>query len=307
MIFYPKKMSEAAGKATAKIIQTTQDKSASYALDMEARVSAEIIQGRKIFGNSPDYAKDLAKKTLKFLGYAKYGLSLKIDSNIPKKAGLGELEAISVATTLAVAGAIARKHGSVNELKIDVHTRHQFILIGDKLIDKNKLLAVCPGEYDRLFASLNGGFVVSDNRKKEIIRRGEMETMSYVAAIPKKSPKTDKDILQLYRHERDLIYEECCKGNLYGAMRLNTLLYRDETAIRMLYAGAITAVTTYPTTVGLTRDPKKIKDISKAAKGNKIITGTVGNTESLIQTKPRRIVKTAEFLGIKGDTEYSLL
>jgi shikimate kinase len=301
-------MAEATGKATAKIIQTTLDKSASFALDLEVRISAEIIRGNKIKGNAPDYVKDLAKKTLKYLGYAKYGLQIKIDSKIPQKAGLGELEANSVATILAVSGTIARKHGSANELKIDVHTRHQFILIGNKLIDKTKLLALCPGEYDRLFASLNGGFVVADNREKEIIRRGEMETMSFVAALPKKAPKLDKDIQQLYRHERDLIFEECCKGNLYGAMRLNTLLYRDETAVKMLRRGAPIAVTTYPTTIGITRDPKKIKDITKAAaKGNRVITGLVGNTESRIATKPKKIVKTKEFLEIKGDTEYYLL
>jgi len=49
-------------------------------------------------------------------------------------------------------------------------------------------------------------------------------------------------------------------------MRLNSLLYSDQTARKMLYAGAVSAHTTHPSTAALSRNIKKTPLIEKAAK-----------------------------------------
>jgi shikimate kinase len=299
----------ATGKGTAKIIQTNLDKSASYALDLETISSVQILDNTKeIKGKISPEIKKLAKDTLTFLGYKNYGLLIKIESKIPVNAGLGEKEAAYVAVVLAVTGAIAKKHGSVNELKIDKYVKEQYMVVGEKLIDKKKLIDLCPGEFDRVFASFYGGFAVCDNRKKEVLRRGEMETMWAIVSSPKKKDALDKDRMLLYRHEAELIWDEALKGNLYIAMRMSALLYADKLATKTLRAGAITAHTTYPSTVALTRDEKKIKPVENAVKKEaKTFTVKVSNNQVAALVKPRRIVKGREFVAKKGKSEYYFL
>jgi shikimate kinase len=300
---------QASAKGTAKIIQTPLGKSASYALDLETFASVQILEDTKdIKGKITPEIKKLSKDVLALLGCRNYGLSIKIEPKIPLKAGLGEDEAASVAVALAVAGSIAKKHGAVNELKIDKYVKEQFMVAGDRIVDKKKLLDLCPGEFDRVFTSFYGGFAVCDNRKKEILRRGEMETMQAVIAFPKKAEKTEKDRILLYRHETDIIWDEALKGNLYTAMRLNTLLYADTLAPKMLRAGAITAHTSYPSTIGLTRDEKKTKAIENSVKKEaKTFVVKVANNQAAALVKPRRIVKTKDFLAIKGGDDYFFL
>ena len=299
----------AVGKGTAKIIQTSLGKSASYALDLETIASAQILENAKeIKGKINPQIKKLAKDVLNLLGCKNCGLAIKLESKIPKNAGLGENEAASVAVALAVAGAVAKKHGSVNELKIDKYVKEQFMVIGDKIVDKKKLIDICPGEYDRLFTSFYGGFAVCDNRKKEVLRRGEMETLWAVIASPKKKEFLDMDRMLLYRYEADIIWDEALKGNLYVAMRLNTLLYGGVLAPKMLRAGALTAHTSYPATIALSRDEKVNFLIEKAVrKEAKTFVVRAANEQASALVKPRRIVKTKEFLAIKGENDYFFL
>lgn len=298
---------KATGHASAKIIQTAQDRGASYALGLDATASVRLA-GKGVSGKISPSHKKLAKDILSLLGHKDIGVSISLESKIPSGAGLGEDEAASVAIALAVAGAVAKRRGSVNELKIDKYVREQYMVVGEKLVDKKKLLALCPGEYDRLFVSLYGGFAVCDNRKKEVMRRGEMETMQAVIAIPKKKEKPDKERMLLYRYEADLIYDECLKGNLYVAMRLNSLLFADKIAPQMLSAGAVTAHASYPSAVALSRDAKKTLLIEKAAKKDaRTMVVNAENTQAAALIKPRRIVKGREFVQQKGDQDYYFL
>lgn len=300
---------KAEGHASAKIIQTFQDKAASYALGLAATASVSLLSDVKgIRGNISAGQKKLARDVLSFLGQRDYGLEISLESGIPPGVGLGEDEAASIAIVLAITGAVAKRHGSVNLLRIDKYVKEQYMWVGEKLIDKRKLLALCPGEYDRLFVSLYGGFAVCDNRKKEVLRRGEMETMEAVIAIPKKKEKPDKERMLLYRHEAERIYDECLKGNLYVAMRLNSLLYGDRIVPKMLSAGAVTAHTSYPSTVGLSRDPRRTRMIEKAAGTDaKTLVVSAENAQAAAQIKPRRIVKSREFVEQKGSQDYFFL
>jgi len=302
-------MVEAVAHATGKIIQTMLEKGAAYALNLDVKASAEITEkGKGVAGKVAPYIKKAALETLKLFDCEKYGVSLSVESSIPANAGLGETEASSVAAVLAVTGALARKHGTVNELKIDKFMREQYMVVDGRLADKKKLLNICPGEYDRIFASLYGGFAVCDDRKKEVLRRGEMETMWAVIATPKKREKMEKDLLKIYRHEADIIWDECLKGNLYGAMRLSTLLYHDNLAPKMLVAGAFAADTSHPSTIAFARDEKKAGGIAKAVRKEAVtmITKTV-NQQAQALVKPVRIVKTKEFLETRGEQEYFFL
>ncbi|MBN2251572.1 MAG: hypothetical protein JW724_05825 [Candidatus Altiarchaeota archaeon] len=301
-------MVEAVAKATAKIICPEFGNGASFALDLDAKADVRLAEGSKgIRGRIDPGIKKLAKEVLDFLD-CDLGVEIKTESGIPGKAGLGELEALSVAVVLATAGEIAKRQGSINELKIDKYVREQFLVVNGRLVDKKELIDVCTlGEFDRVCSSFYGGFTVCENRQRNVLRRGEMEsTLHYVAIVPEKK-ETDKDVL-LYRNEAEAVFNEALNGNLYTAMKLNGLLYCDRISKKMLSAGALTATVSHPSTVGLTRDAGKVKDIMKAVKeGGAIFSGKVSNEPATLLVKPRKIVKTKEFLALKGADEYHLL
>jgi 16S rRNA G966 N2-methylase RsmD len=88
-------------------------------------------------------------------------------------------------------------------------------------------------------------------------------------------------------------------------MRLNSLLYRDRIAPKTLAAGALSAHTSYPATIALSRDAKKTTLIEKAAKKDaKTVIVNAENTQASALVKPRRIVKCREFVEQKGESEY---
>jgi len=303
-------MVDAVAKATAKMVSGLPEKGASFALDMDVKADVNISEEKgEVRGDIMPELKNLAEKVLETYGYD-YGLEIRIETSIPCDAGLGITEASAIATVLGIVGALAKKHGSVDELKIDKYLKEQFMLVEDKLVDKKKLLELCTGigEYDRLASSLYGGFIVSDNKKKEVMLRGEMETMHAVIAVPYKITEMDPAKMRLYKNELEIIWDEALKGNLYTAMKMNTLLYEGDLSKNMLKAGALTATVSYPSVVGLTRDESKTREIEEAVK-NEATTQIkkISNEPAKALTKPRRIVKTKEFLEIKGSQEYHFL
>ncbi len=303
-------MVEATARASAKLVSGLQEKGASFALDLEVRARVEVTEEKGVIGGVvvPEL-EVLAKKIIEFFGYD-YGLEIEIETAVPLDSGLGVTEASAIATALGIAGALAKKHGSIDELKIDQYLNEQYMVVADKLVDKKKLLELCAGlgEYDRLCASLYGGFIVSDNRKRAIALRGEMETLHAVSAFPDKPAPIDSAMPRLYKNELEILWDEAVKGNLYTAMKLNTLLYETDLPKKMLAAGALASTISFPAVIGLVRDEGKLIEIEDAVKkeaATQII--KISNEPARVLVKPRRIVKTKEFLEIKGAQEYHFL
>jgi len=90
------------------------------------------------------------------------------------------------------------------------------MVVGEKLVDKKKLLDLCPGEFDRLFVSLYGGFSVCDNRRKEVLRRGEMETMEVVVAVPAKREKPTENSYRITATKQTLYGMNASKATSTG-------------------------------------------------------------------------------------------
>ena len=135
-----------------------------------------------------------------------------------------------------------------------------------------------------------------------------METVWAVAALPRKKANIDKEWMQTYRHEAELIWDECLKGNMYTAMRFSGLLYRDALAPKMLHAGAFTSGTSYPSAIALSRNEKQAKKVEAAVKKEaKTLIVKAANEQSAAFVKPKRVVKTREFVKEKGEQEYFFL
>ena len=349
---------EAVAHGTGVIVDSSvTGKGSAFAIDINAKASA-ILTGN---GDTNDKSnvkitcdcknpdeKQLAEETAKLVfkrieksfGHS-YGAKIEIETQIPS--GLGKNEAIFNAVSLAITGAVAKKHGSINRLLIDKYLNEQFIVINDKIIDR--LWLVCAGtdlglRFDRVVASMYGGFVVcgygghdnydnedtdkdtNEKNRSRILRRGELENLDAVILVPKTKTelKNELELMKLFRNEIDIIWNEALKGNLYCAMKLNCLLHENRIAKRVLGAGALTASISDGVTIGLLRtdgraddsdekiDEKNLnKVVNSISDYGDVLVHKVANDKSGILGKPRKIIKIKEFLEMKGDEEFHYL
>lgn len=294
---------EAEAYATANIVEAAK-KSAAFALDMKTTATASLREDGKIISKEAT-AKDVAGKVLALLGYS-CGVEVTLKTEIPKKKGFGEDEAAAVATALAVSGAVAKKFGTINELKIDIHMRDQFMIIEEKLFNKRKLIDLCSEgrRADRVYTSFYGGFAVSENGR--ILRHGEMEMASMVILAPKKIEKIGDDDMSIFADELDIIFSQALSGNLNTAMNMNATLIAKRMALVALKAGAMAVSSAKEGgLVAINRDEKKAEGIADALKRyGSIITKKAANAHAKIIINPKRIYRINEFIALKGDQPY---
>lgn len=136
-----------------------------------------------------------------------------------------------------------------------------------------------------------------------------MEALHTVVLLPKKIEEIDISELRLLRSELGVVWNEVLGGNLYTAMKLNSLLYDGGVVKRMLGAGALTVSRSREGSVAaLVRDEGRIGDVVDSVKQDGgVLTGRVVNEEARISVKPKRVVKIREFLELKGDQEFHWL
>ncbi|MCK4491221.1 MAG: hypothetical protein KAU03_01255 [Candidatus Altiarchaeales archaeon] len=302
---------EACSYGTIPIAEFADGKGASFAVNLKAKATARLLEDEKTVVSDNVVAEKIAQKVIGFFGY-EYGVELKVGCEIPSAVGLGDSEAVSAAVVLAVAGALAKKHGAVHELRIDKYLTEQFLIIDGRIVDKKDLIDLCVDsgmQFDRTYAGFYGGFVIADNRKKQVLRRGEMEALHTVVLLPKKIEEIDISELRLLRSELGVVWNEVLGGNLYTAMKLNSLLYDGGVVKRMLGAGALTVSRSREGSVAaLVRDEGRIGDVVDSVKQDGgVLTGRVVNEEARISVKPKRVVKIREFLELKGDQEFHWL
>lgn len=275
-------ISEATAYGTGNIV-SMKDRGAAFTINIPVKVTATLKEKKKIQGKISPELKKLAKKTLNFFSHPEYGVKIKVENKI--SSGLGGEEAESLALIFAVSGALAKAHGSVNELRIDKYWKEQFLVIDEKAIDKKKLLELCPKKlnFAKLAASFYGGFSVTDNEKREILRRGEME---HFFLVLKKIKKIKEE--KVFQSELNSIWKEALQGNLYQAMKLNSLLHNPKETKKMFREGALTTFSP-PYLLGLFQDKKE--------------RSTTTNQGVKILQKPKRIYRVNNFLKLKGAKE----
>ncbi|MBU4374563.1 MAG: shikimate kinase, partial [Euryarchaeota archaeon] len=83
------------------------------------------------------------------------------------------------------------------------------------------------GAFDDACASMLGGFVITDNKKMELIRRVERDSEVIILAPPKKvySSATNVARSRLIGRWIEHAYKEALAGNYENAMTLNGFLY----------------------------------------------------------------------------------
>ncbi len=296
-------------------IASAPGKGAAFALDTNVVAEIKLLEDEKEIiyaGGQSSLVKKIAKKTLDFFGYD-YGAEISIESEIP--AGMDDSGAISTAIALAIAGGLAKSHGSINELRIDKYMHEQFLVVDKKVVDKKKLIELCTpinkNQFDDVSASFYGGFVITDNKKREILRRGEMEDLYAIILIPKETAGIDmaaKDLSTIFTNEAEIAWNEALRGDLYTAMKLNTLIHGNGSAREMLSSGALTTSISHSSIIGLVRDEDNVEPVADAVRGNgEVLVRKVTNEGAKILEKPKKVMRVREFLKLKGEGEFHYL
>lgn len=304
-------MTKACAGIAAPIVEVVGGKEAAFTLTAAMVVDA-ILQGKKISFKGPKsltpYVNKAASNVLDYFNIDA-GVSISCTESSDLKLS-GKPEALSVATTLSLVGELARTRGSVNELKVDKYLRDQFFIIDDHVVQKDALFSLCvmPSlSFAKTAASFYGGFAVSSGNK--ILRSGEMEEL-YGVFIPSRgdAKHLPENVLKF---ERELIWDEAYKGNLYAAMNLSALIHstgKTHEVVKELLSRGVLAVSCEGKTFLLLSRSQKALDA--ALKG--VSLGKVGNALSTLNEgarvleNPRRVYRVNEFLTIAGSSGYRI-
>lgn len=254
---------------------------AALGVDLQTRATVELDNSRRIEveikgnpGEDTTLVELCVKNTLRHFNF-KYGAVVETESNIPIARGLKSSSVAANAVVLATAGALAERHGEVRRVRLSKTESRQELYIKGRLADFLELVNIgvdsalqagvsVTGAFDDATASFLGGYVVTDNKERSILRRGDVESMKAVILIPDEkayTTKVDLSRIKLVKNSVNAAWEMALEGDLYTALTLNGLLHsialrRDaETALEALKAGAVAAGLTGkgPAVVALTR------------------------------------------------------
>jgi shikimate kinase len=267
-------------------------KGSAVGIDLETKASVGLNNSGRItvrVKNAPGEDTNLvelcAEHAFNHFG-VDYGAVIETESNIPIARGLKSSSAAANAVVLATVDAILRENpGFEKPSDIDMVNLGVDAAINAKV--------TITGAFDDASASYFGGFVVTDNEKRKILKAGEMKPLKVLLFVPGERTYTagvDVDRTKILGNEVLIAWNEALRGNLYSALNLNGILYsatlnqNPEIALSALKAGAIAAglCGTGPAVAALTaEDPRGIREAWQRFGGD-IIEARVNNEKARV-------------------------
>jgi len=267
-------------------------KGSALGIDLETKAIVELNDSGRITakirnapGEDTKLMKLCARCTMDYFG-VNYGAKIETESNIPIARGLKSSSAAANAVVLATVNSILKenpgfkKPGDMDIINLGV----------DAAI---KARVTITGAFDDASASYLGGFVVTDNEKRKILRAGKMKPLDVLLFVPEEKIYTvdiDVNRTRLLRKELLIAWKEALNGNIYSAMNLNGILYsaalnqNSDIALSALRAGALASglCGTGPAVAALVKDNSdKIKEEWQQFDG-RIIEARVNNKRAKI-------------------------
>ncbi len=190
------------------------------AFGIELKTEAEVvltdskkIQGYMEEGGDTTLIERAVELTLKHFSTTS-GAKVATKSEIPIASGLKSSSAAANAAVLATLDALGEKLEPIESIKIGVQAA----------LDAGVTIT---GAFDDACASMLGGFVITDNKKMELISRVERDSQVLVLAPEKKvfSSATNVGRSRLMGRWVEMAYKEAVSGNYEKAMTLNGFLY----------------------------------------------------------------------------------
>ena len=193
-------------------------KGAAFGIDLKTEAEVILTEPKKITGymeegGNTSLIERCVELTLLRFG-SNYGAKVSTKSEIPIASGLKSSSAAANAVVLATLDALGEKLPPLEAIKLGVQAA----------LDSKVTIT---GAFDDACASMLGGFVVTDNKKNELIKREERDSGVLILAPEKKvlSSATNVARSRLIGRWVELAYNEALAGNYEKAMTLNGFLY----------------------------------------------------------------------------------
>ena len=174
------------------------------------------------------------------------GVSVKTSSTLPVASGLSSSSATSNAIVMATAKALMDEY----EVKPDENTFNDSELLNIGVDASLEAGVTITGAFDDASASFFGGFTITNNTERKILKMKEMNEQNILVYMPNRlSPTAQSDVsrMKLIAPQVKLAFNEALHGDIHNAMTLNGLLYcaslgfNPEIALDALEAGATAA------------------------------------------------------------------
>ncbi len=193
-------------------------KGAAFGIDLRTEAEVILTDDKKIKGYMEEggdttlIERCVELTLLRFGG--NFGAKVSTKSEIPIASGLKSSSAAANAVVLATLDALGEKLPPLEAVKLGVQAA----------LDSKVTIT---GAFDDACASMLGGFVITDNKKMELIRRVERDSEVIILAPPKKvySSATNVARSRLIGRWIEHAYKEALAGNYENAMTLNGFLY----------------------------------------------------------------------------------
>ncbi len=206
---------------------------------VELTDDADVVEGRILSDpdERPTLIQSCVKRVFDRFGLRDVGARVTTNSNIPIAKGLKSSSVAANAIVLATLSAIGKEVNDPEVLNIAV----------DAALEAKVTVT---GAFDDASASYFGNLVVTDNFRRKILRRFQVEDLTVLLHIPEKKLYTvDADIsrMRLLASQVEIAHREAVRGNYWAAMTLNGLVYSSslgyptEIVLSALKAGAIAA------------------------------------------------------------------
>ena len=208
---------------------------------VELSSEAGVIKGRSL--THPDEDTTLIETTVrrvfrKFRVHHQFGAFVETRSNIPVAVGLKSSSAASNAVALATIRALNKKTGDLDTVKLAV----------DASLQAGVTLT---GAFDDACACYFGGGVITDNKRRRVLKRFNPNRRLHALVQIPNSKKYTRDIdpteFRRIRRFVQTAHREALKGNYWFSLTLNGLLYCEALGYsarpitEALRAGAIAA------------------------------------------------------------------
>jgi shikimate kinase len=193
-------------------------KGSAFSIDLKTEAEVILTDDKKIKGymeegGNTTLIERCVELTLTHFG-SKSGAKVATKSQIPIASGLKSSSAAANATVLATLDALGEMLEPLEAIKIGVQAA----------LDAKVTIT---GAFDDACASMLGGFVITDNKNKELIKREEHDSEVLILAPEKKVFSSSTNVLRsrLIGRWVEMAYREALAGNYEKAMTLNGFLY----------------------------------------------------------------------------------
>ncbi|MCZ7403084.1 MAG: shikimate kinase [Candidatus Methanoperedens sp.] len=193
-------------------------KGAAFGIDLMTEAEVVLTNDKKITGYMEEGGDTTLIERCVYLTLLRFGsksgAKVSTKSQIPIASGLKSSSAAANATVLATLDALGEKLETMEAIKIGVQAA----------LDAKVTIT---GAFDDACASMLGGFVITDNKKRELIKREERASEVLILAPEKKVFSSGTNVLRsrLIGKWVEMAYKEAVAGNYEKAMTLNGFLY----------------------------------------------------------------------------------